>query len=129
LSNHALSMTNAVYASTSWRITAPLRWVRTSLGLLNAGGGVKAKVKLLLRHAALYIGLRPRLKRVVLAALNRFPGTKARLFQVAARSVATQVHYYQPEQEASTPTALTPRARQIYADLKSALARRQQGNV
>lgn len=84
---------------------------------------MKHRARLFLQHVALYTRRRPLLKRVVLHIFRRVPGLRARLFSVATGMPP------RPIQRAHVPTELaqlTPRARQIHADLKSALARRQQ---
>ena len=111
----------ALLNSTSWRVTAPLRWLGSAMRTLNPDA-LKPRAKVLLQHAALYVGRRPRLKNAALKVLNRFPSLKSWLFQIVT-GVKTQ-----PVQPQIVPTDiahLTPHARQIYADLKSAIERRQ----
>jgi FkbM family methyltransferase len=105
--------------STSWRITAPLRWASAFLRRLSRSA-MKHQIETLLQHAALYINRRPRMKRLTLAVLNHFPGIRSRLFSVA--SGTTAVYSITP----NVPTELAhlgPRARQIYTDLKAAIER------
>ena len=78
--------------------------------------------KLVLTHAILYLNRRPKLRHAALRVLTWFPGLKARLVGAAmGRSFA----------QTTVPTvstdlaSLTPRARQIYADLKDAIDRRK----
>lgn len=103
--------------STSWRVTAPLRWVGRMARHLSPGA-LKPTVKILLQHAALYVGRRPWLKRLTLAVLDYFPGIKSRLFCVASGTTAI---YSVPPNVPTELAHLGPRARQIYADLKAAI--------
>jgi len=125
-SNQHLMQLQAVYNSTSWRITAPLRGVGATLRRINPWH-IRPKIRLILQHAALYIGRRPRLKRFVLALLNRLPRLKSRLMRVALITGTATGPMSQ-----KTPTELShlsPRARQIYADLKAAIEKNKQENV
>ncbi len=104
--------------STSWRMTAPLRWVASAIRRVTPSA-LKPIVRILLQHAALYVGRRPRLKWLVLAILTPFPGLKSRLTQVVSATTATLSN-----QRQTVPTDiahLTPHARQIYANLKAAM--------
>lgn len=107
----------ALLSSTSWHITAPLRWIGATLRGLTPNT-LKPRAKVLLPHAALYIGRRPRLKNVTLRVLNRNPGLKSRLFKVLSGSA---IQPLQPQNELTDIAHHTPRARRIFADLKSAL--------
>jgi hypothetical protein len=107
----------AVYTSTSWRITAPLRALK-GLAFKLSPQRLKPQIKLLLRHVALYVNRRPRLHNAALGLLNRFPTLKRRLISPitsAPRPGTVQ------ENVPSELAHLTPRARQIYADLKQAI--------
>jgi len=76
------------------------------------------RLKVLLQHAALYVRERPQLKNAAWKVLNRFPRLKLWLFQAITP----------PALQQNLPMAiarLTPRARLIYADLKTAIAHRQ----
>jgi O-antigen chain-terminating methyltransferase len=110
--------------STSWRMTAPLRWAGTAIRCVIPSA-LKPSVKVLLQHAALYVGRRPWLKRVVLSVLEHFPGLKSRLFLAVLGTAATATS---PATNVPTELAhLSPRARQIYADLKTAIERQGKG--
>lgn len=118
----------ALLGSRSWAVTAPLRSARSALRGLTPNA-FKSRAKVFLQHAALYVGRRPRLKRGVRAVLGHFPGIRSRLFQISRPGVSivqTPQHQPQPQHESTDLTRLTPRARQIHADLKSALAKRHQ---
>ena len=115
---------NAVYSSHSWRITAPLRWTVSALRGLSPSA-MKAYAKTLLRHAARYVIARPRLRNAALALLDRLPSVKSRLSRILSGDATPQVA------AAHVPTDLahlTPRARQIYVDLKAAIEHRQKEN-
>jgi SAM-dependent methyltransferase len=124
--NAAAALT-AVHHSSSWRLTAPLRMASRAVSAFLQGPkdlkpAIKTKTKLLLAHASLYVNRRPNLRQAALVVLAKFPTLKARL------KVATMNRYFEPTTKptASTDLAnLTPRARQIYADLKDAIDRRK----
>ena len=118
----AFMQLHSVYASTSWRITAPLRaFTRLAPKLLPRH--YKSHIKLLLKHAALFVNRRPRLRNASLELLNRMPGVKRRLAAIVNYTPApTIIRPYIPPDAAN----LLPRARQIYADLKAALARQHE---
>ena len=105
-------------SSTSWRITAPLRRV-TRLAYRLKPQVLKSKLKTLLKHAALYVGRRPKLKRMTLVVLGRFPSLKSRLARLVQGSAAAE--------NAPTPNEsiefshLSLRAKQIYTELKTAI--------
>ena len=117
---------NDLLNSTSWRITAPLRWL-AGLAHRFSPQALKPRLKLFLQHTALYVRRRPWLRRVTLGVLAHFPSLKTRLLRIVTDNGAS---HSSRQSDAPTELAhLTPRARQIYADLKSALARRQkEGN-
>jgi len=111
----------ALLSSTSWTITAPLRWVGSTVRGLTPKT-LKAHAKILLQHAALYVGRCPRLKNVALKILGRFPRLKSQLFRVVT---GTPTLSAQPLNVPTDIAHLSPRARKIYTDLKTAIARRQ----
>lgn len=123
----------ALRSSTSWRITAPLRAVKQVSRTILTATGIKLKAKLLLQHAALYVNRRPALRQKALSLLGRYPRLKARLQRVVSpvlhgtgTPTPAPVSGPMPAKVNHDLAALSPRARQIYADLKSALAKRQQ---
>jgi FkbM family methyltransferase len=124
---NAVSALTAVHHSSSWRLTAPLRRASRAVSAFSQGQkdlkpAIKTKTKLLLAHASLYVNRRPKLRQAALVVLAKFPALKARL------KVATMNRYFE---QTTKPTDsndlanLTPRARQIYADLKDSIDRRK----
>ena len=124
---NAASALTAVHNSSSWRLTAPLRMASRVFSAFSQGPkalkpAIKTKIKLLQAHASLYVNRRPKLRHAALGVLARFPTLKARL------KVATMNRSFA---QTTVPTVstdlanLTPRARQIYADLKDAIDRRK----
>lgn len=104
---------NALIHSRSWRITAPMR----ALGEMIKNGqppAIRSRVKLFLQHASLYIHGRPRLKRLVLKLINRFPRLKMRLVGLAKQQ-------HSVKQVPIGLESLTPHGRRIYQDLKCSI--------
>ena len=124
---NAASALIAVHDSTSWRLTAPLRLAGRAVNDISRGSknlkqALKVKTKLLLAHASLYVNRRPTLKYAALSVLAYFPTVKARLKVVTMhRSVAQTA----APTDSTDLTTLTPRVRQIYADLKAAIEHQQ----
>ncbi len=107
---------NAIYASSSWRMTAPLRWAIVAIrrGLVRAGAApssVKPLIRQFLAPVIRYVLARPALAKVALVVINRLPALKQRMKR-----------YHQSAQTAPIEIAhLTPRARYIYTSLKAAM--------
>ena len=121
----AQAMLIQVTNSRSWRITAPLRWLATRFmqrGLMRPPRKLVRKALIyptvLLQHVALYVRERPRLKNAAWKVLHRFPRLKWWLFQVITVPVQ---HQNLPMDMAH----FNSRVRQIYADLKTAIAHLQ----
>ena len=115
---------NTFLALTS--VDRPLRWVG-SLVRQTTPNAFKLRAKVLLQHAALYIGRRPRLKRAAIQVLHRLPNIKTRLAHTIRPATIQQgqLELVQPNNAQADDALLTPRARQIYADLRTAIERRQ----
>jgi SAM-dependent methyltransferase len=124
---NAVSALTAVHHSSSWRLTAPLRMASLAVSAFSQGpknikSAIKKKTKFLLLHASLYVNRRPKLRQVALVVLAKFPTLKVRL------KVAMMNRYFEQTAKPTVSTDLanlTPRARQIYADLKDAIDRRK----
>lgn len=112
---------DALLNSTSWTSTAPLRWLLSRIRELGSKVP-KSGIRIPVQHLVLYARRRPRLKKTALKVLDHFPGLKSRLFLTISGVAIQPTHV----QEVPTDIAhLTPRARRIYVDLKTAIERRQ----
>ncbi|PTB99154.1 methyltransferase type 11 [Marinobacter sp. Z-F4-2] len=107
----------ALLNSTSWRATAPLRYLSTMFRLLGSGG-LRGTANAFIRHGALYISGRPRLRSVVLRLLNRFPGLKARLKH---RVFPPPMPQHAAIKKTTGDVKLTRRGMAIFEDLKAAV--------
>lgn len=141
-----------ILASTSWRITAPLRALRRLVGWLLALPirALKACLRPLLAVLMRNALRRPALRQRIADRLRAHPRLFAHLRQFAvhrgllvtpsalpptsrepAPSVSQQDQPVPTEQEPAPGEAhlmhLTPRARKIYADLKTAIEKNQKG--
>ena len=128
---------NALRQSASWRITAPLRWAGSLA--LHPMATARTGANQLIRHSIdtfqqplsrlmAAVLRRPQLSRRINLWLLRYPALHQQLIGVARRGgVVPGAPVYSPsagqgDVHASLDLAnLTPRTRQIYADLKSAI--------
>ncbi len=121
----------AIMGSTSWHLTAPYRklgsLVRDGFCLPGLVVVIKQQTKQLFAHSKLFINRRPRLRRVVLAAISTFPPLEKRLN--SAFRTPTVPHRNSPGIP-SELSNLTPQARRIYANLNAAIEKmRKKGRV
>ena len=125
-SNELLAQLQAVYASSSWKITRPLRGIKrllsgdfAVLGLSTAA--VKVKAKKTLRPVVVagigYVNTRPALRDRLKRLVAHFPWLRQRLVRVVLNSRSFI------SARPALPLVLqnlSPRARRIYQDIKSA---------
>lgn len=133
-SNERLAQLQAVYASTSWKITRPLRGVkRFSLGDLAIFGDLAAVLKLqakqTLRPVVVkgigYVNARPTLRNRLKRLVSHFPWLRQRLARLALNSLERSKASLTGKR--AFPLELknmTPRARQIYLDIKRAIEKK-----
>ncbi|KWF03478.1 hypothetical protein WT55_26215 [Burkholderia pseudomultivorans] len=111
----------AVYRSTSWRVTAPMRWV--SLALRGKGGASKQALKPLVKRGVRYAYRQPVLRRLAVTVIDRVPGLKARLIPYVVAATASP-----PAGVASMPNrvdSLDAHASRIHASLVAEFERLQ----
>jgi FkbM family methyltransferase len=118
----------ALLASTSWRLTAPVRAMAAAAHRMNSAPArpvmrLKIWLKPHMVRAAAYVASRPALKSKVLRALRRFPRLHARLVHAIRPGSAISATAGRTEQAASLLVEhLTKSARRVYQDLLDALA-------
>jgi len=138
-----------VYESRSWRWTQPLRDFSRALDLVlsnfflvknnlkaklgriwegsiawltfSPSSGPRRMLKNYLLKAKQFIATRPMLKSWILDILSRFPALKARVKRVGSTDPSLRASWTHVD----GPGQLSPRAKQIYADLKAAIDRQR----
>ena len=138
-SNERLAQLQAVYSSTSWKVTKPLRAIKrllagdfATLGRSTAAVTLKAKqtFRPVLSSSIKYVFKKPVLRKAIDAALKYFPGLHQRLVNVAVNTRVVGGNF--PGAKSDLPLefhAMTPRARQIYHDLKAAIESKNKGGA
>jgi FkbM family methyltransferase len=129
---------HALYSSTSWRITAPLRWPVHQVHLLRQHGlnsRVRALAKKVLKKLILLVIVRPKLLTFATRLVHRL-GAADRLKPFVRSCLVTPssaIENVGANYSTSVPSTdlanLSPRARQIYADLKVAIAQQNKGGL
>lgn len=108
-----------IYASTSWRVTSPLRSVTRKL----FAHGLKATFWSTVRRTVKYVNRHPRLKNVALRFLNHVPGLKHKLRKVMGLvEVAPMVAM--EDYDSYTSSNLTAQASRIYDELQASYIKR-----
>ena len=117
---HHISELKSVYASKSWRVTAPLRWIFTQTKLLSTNGPkprIKALIKKVLRKTNHELFLRPALR-------NRLKHWSYKLgFHPLLKWLLTKAsdRPQSIENQFTNSQSLSPQARQIFNDLKQGI--------
>jgi len=114
----------AVYASSSWRLTEPLRRLTTSFRSLS--GAMSIQLRKTSHHLWLFVKRLtrryPALGTLLRAAVSPFPRLEARIRSFVARKPAESVSWSALENcRDNKGIALTPAARRVYADLQAAI--------
>jgi SAM-dependent methyltransferase len=133
---HAAQMSarlHDVYASSSWRISAPLRFFAGTTYRLEAAvrdgrlkSGMKRRVKSLVRRLGQAALRRPEVKRPAMWVVKRMPGMEERLRNVLRDPVAAAAMTPEPRQARPVePGLLPPRAMLIFTELKKTIAARE----
>lgn len=86
---------------------------------------MKSLIKLLLKSMAFRVARYPRVKYFLLSWVNRFPRIKTRLYRVA---LGGNFAYDKGLNIPTEVSHLTPRTRQIYDDLKTAIENNKRPN-
>ena len=126
--NEVISKLDAVYQSRSWRITRPLRELARLTRIVRESTKQKIKrlITSLLGTLIHFVVARPRLKRIALKSVRQFPRLEALLVRLW---IPQREYNYSDSSQFCGPEALTPRARQIYAQLKAAIEQKQKEHV
>ena len=121
---------HAVCNSKSWRVTAPLRWLSAQTNRLQQDGWIarlRALVKKTLRKLNQKLLDHPHLRQRLIDWSHRL-GLYPRLKSMYSKVMSVPLRGSVQLQHGTIPTELghlTPRARQIYAELKRVVARHQ----
>lgn len=107
----------AMHASTSWRVTAPLRLIGRVLYFPSRHG--KASLRRAAPHARLWVERRPGVKRLVLAVLHRSPWLARQIRRLLATEPVVMAS--DPQHGVIDHAPLTPRGRLIESALREAM--------
>lgn len=125
---------NALLSSRSWRVTAPLRWPAHQQRLLIQYGFLhrfKAATKKVVRKANQLLVAQPFLRQLLIACSHKL-GFYSKLKKLQRKFAGGVGQAEMPEYSGLEPDELVimpPRAQQIYAELKEAIARHQKGEA
>lgn len=102
-----------IQASTSWRVTAPLRSISRHL----FRNGLKAQVWSTVRYGVSYVNRHPKLRLMALRVLNHIPGVKDKLRRVMGVTQATSMA---DNHDLYSSSNLTGHANRIHDELQAA---------
>jgi O-antigen chain-terminating methyltransferase len=112
---------NAILTSTSWKLSSPVRVVRTAGRKVGVVPSVANRtLKLGLLHAVAYVRARPVLRQRAANTLARFPRVRARLVRLIGYRALQGVVSGSPLPAVESVDQMTARARAIYHDLLNA---------
>jgi len=123
----------AVYQSHSWRVTRPLR-AMYEWWLCGRNRSTKAAKRLIappLEHLIRFAASRPWIKRLALPCIRRYPAFEAHLLRFAAQQglaghqPAESLTFGVPPELYHDIAHLSPRAREIYFQLKTAVEQKR----
>jgi O-antigen chain-terminating methyltransferase len=111
--------------SRSWRFITSFQRLKGISNSSEISNSLKSRLKPLIKHAALYINRRPKLRDVAIKTLNRFPAIKVRIKHIVTPAdpivVSTSQSVHVIENDGFQ--YLSPQTKQIYNDLKTAIER------
>jgi len=122
VAHHAQHHVAAMMASTSWRLSSPLRAGGLTIRKIGRSkAAVNRLARLGLLHAAAYVRCRPVLKQRIANVLSRMPQVRARLIKMAGFDAIQGVVTGAAMPAVESIDRLTARGRKVHADLLSAL--------
>lgn len=134
-SRDLLGQLHAIYTSTSWRLTKPIRAIRRIVGgdfsiFKRFSGLILIKTKILLRTAALqiirYIVKSPKLRGSLIPVWQYFPSLQGWISSVIFNTGGGHVHHFHITN--SDNMFMSPRAFQLYVQLKAVVDKTKLGN-
>lgn len=137
--HHSAQALHAIYASYSWRITAPLRWIGSRMRSFciripsfHVFQAVKTRIiSPLLAMSIGFVLNRPRLKEYLQDRIRRHPSIEARLFRFAAHKgivghPASPPTPVAPRMPSTAPSDVSQETLRVYNDLSEAIRRHHQ---